>query len=384
MKYKMLVIISLMILSTLYFGSDQKMESTKIGEVVENVKKTVELLRKEMKIDPRETVFVLNVKEESGKVVLEGKISDINVKEKILNEIQTRFLNVEIKVEQLPSKKLGEKICAVVAVPVLNLGEAPWKDQGKHVVTQARMGELLKLFDEKEGWYLVQMEDNYLGWVYGERIWICDEKELNKFLSNKFALITAKMTPAFASLDGVVAFDKQLVQGTLLPILEHDERWSKLLVPGGREIYVKSQDIKVFPTRDAAFSEKRDAQYIIEIAKQYLGLPYLWGGTTAYGFDCSGFTQFCFKMAGYFLRRDADMQFEQGIPIMDRKELKPGDLVFFQTYKPGPSHVGIYIGDMKYIHSGSNGVAINSFDPSAPDYSQSLDLRYIGARRILP
>jgi cell wall-associated NlpC family hydrolase len=88
-------------------------------------------------------------------------------------------------------------------------------------------------------------------------------------------------------------------------------------------------------------------------------------------------------MAGYFLRRDADMQYEQGEPVLDRKDLKMGDLVFFQTYKAGPSHVGIYIGNMKYIHSGSKGVAINSFDPKDPDYSADLDRKYIGARRII-
>ncbi len=383
MKFKTLILL-MMVLSMLCYGSDQKMEGSRTANTVEEIKKSIELIKKEMNLDRREIVFEVTVREEDGKVVLEGKISSVDVRERFLTVVESKFPNVEVKVEQLPSKNLAGRIYAVVAVPVLNLGEAPWKDQGKYVVTQARMGELLKLFEEKDGWYLVQMEDNYLGWVYGERIWICDEKELRRYLSNEFAVIMAKMTPALVSPNGSQTFDKQLVQGTILPILSQQEGWSKLLIPGGKEVYVKSQDVRVFPSRDAVFSERKDAQCIIEIAKQYLGLPYLWGGTTSYGFDCSGFTQFCFKMAGHFLRRDADMQFEQGVPVVDRRELKPGDLVFFQTYKPGPSHVGIYIGDMKYIHSGSNGVAINSFDPSACDYSKSLDLKYIGARRILP
>ncbi len=360
------------------------MESSSTNSITEEFKRVVESMKKEMKLDPREIVFDVSLKEDSEKLVLEGKISDKNVMEKFLSLVESKIPSAEVRIELLPSMSFGTKIYGIVAVPVLNLGEAPWRDVGKYVVTQARMGEILRLLETKDGWYLVQMEDRYLGWVDGKKIWICDEKQLKQYVSNEFALVVAKMTPALVSPDGDAAFDKNLVQGTVLPVLDRQDDWSKLLIPGGLEVYVKSKDLRFFPSREDVFSEKRDAQYIIEIAKQYLGLPYLWGGTTAYGFDCSGFTQFCFKMAGYFLRRDADMQFEQGIAVTERKYLKPGDLVFFQTYKPGPSHIGIYIGNMKYIHSGNSGVAINSFDPSAPDYSQTLDLKYIGARRILP
>ena len=109
----------------------------------------------------------------------------------------------------------------------------------------------------------------------------------------------------------------------------------------------------------------------------YLGVPYVFGGTSPYGFDCSGYVQYVFANAGVSLPRTADVQFEVGTPV-STAELVPGDLVFFSTYTYGASHVGIYVGDGNFIHaSSSQGVTISSL--SQAYYSS----RYIGARRIL-
>ena len=116
---------------------------------------------------------------------------------------------------------------------------------------------------------------------------------------------------------------------------------------------------------------------IISNAMQYIGVPYVFGGTSPYGFDCSGYVQFIFAQAGISLPRTADAQYEVGIPI-STSELMPGDAVFFTTYTYGASHVGIYLGDGNFIHaSSSRGVMISGLGQS---YYSS---RYIGARRIL-
>jgi cell wall-associated NlpC family hydrolase len=120
------------------------------------------------------------------------------------------------------------------------------------------------------------------------------------------------------------------------------------------------------------------ATAIIATAKKYIGVPYVWGGSTPSGFDCSGLVQYVFKQHGITLNRTTKTQYQQGT-FVKKSNLQPGDLVFFQnTYTAGISHVGIYIGSGEFIHaSSSQGVTISSLSNS---YWSS---HYYGARRVL-
>ncbi len=116
---------------------------------------------------------------------------------------------------------------------------------------------------------------------------------------------------------------------------------------------------------------------VLRAAYSVMGTPYVFGGTSPYGFDCSGFTQYAFARAGISLARAADGQY-YGSRRISMGELRPGDLVFFSTYAAGASHVGIYIGNGQMIHSGSStGVAI------ANVFTGYWGARYIGAGRVL-
>lgn len=116
---------------------------------------------------------------------------------------------------------------------------------------------------------------------------------------------------------------------------------------------------------------------IIEIGKKYIGVPYVFGGTTPSGFDCSGFLQYVFHQVGYDIPRLADEQYYLGYSARV-SELDVGDLVFFSTYTEGVSHCGIYTGDRNFLHvSSSRGVRIDSLDS---DYWSS---RFYGARKII-
>ena len=137
--------------------------------------------------------------------------------------------------------------------------------------------------------------------------------------------------------------------------------------------YYEEEDDYEEPSYDAS-----SGSAIVDVAMQYLGVPYVWGGTTPSGFDCSGFVQYVFRQCGYSISRTATPQYSDGTPI-SYSELQPGDLVFFErTYNDtGITHVGIYIGGGEFIHAGGSAVKITSLSES---YYSS---RYYGACRIV-
>jgi cell wall-associated NlpC family hydrolase len=116
---------------------------------------------------------------------------------------------------------------------------------------------------------------------------------------------------------------------------------------------------------------------LTKTALRYLGVPYVWGGESRSGVDCSGFGPAVFRRNGLDLPRTADAQFGVGRRVLESR-LQPGDLVFFQTYAEGASHVGIYLGDGHFVHASvSNGVRVDSL---SENYYSS---RYLGARRAV-
>lgn len=118
------------------------------------------------------------------------------------------------------------------------------------------------------------------------------------------------------------------------------------------------------------------AMSLTRSAMRFIGVPYAFGGTGVYGFDCSGYVQHVFAMLGIHLPRTADAQYYAGHTT--RGKMIPGDLVFFQTYEPGPSHVGIYLGDGKFVHaSSSHGVMVSRLSDSY------WSARYLGAKRYV-
>lgn len=128
---------------------------------------------------------------------------------------------------------------------------------------------------------------------------------------------------------------------------------------------------------DSTVQVSGGVQQILNYAAQFLGTPYVWGGTKASpGFDCSGYTQSVYRHFEITLSRTSEQQFLNGISV-SRSDLSPGDLVFFSTYSSGASHVGIYVGKNTMIHSSSGGV---TYDDMTNSYYSK---RYLGARRVI-
>jgi len=157
---------------------------------------------------------------------------------------------------------------------------------------------------------------------------------------------------------------------TEIPYENRDSKNTPLFFRGGKSTGVT-------PSASALNRPKPTASAIIATAKKYIGVPYVWGGSTPSGFDCSGFVQYVFGAHGISLPRTSKEQYGVGTKV-SKANLKPGDLVFFNTEGSGVSHLGIYIGSNQFIHaSTSKGVIITSLSNTywAP--------KYYGAKRIL-
>jgi hypothetical protein len=150
------------------------------------------------------------------------------------------------------------------------------------------------------------------------------------------------------------------------------EPWLEVTLPDGS---------RAWAPRTALLMGSRnplDSEGVLGIARRFLGTPYRWGGMTPNGVDCSGYVQEVFELAGYALPRLADDQYNATVPV-ETADAKAGDLVFFSTYLPGPSHVGIYLGEGRFLHaSSSRGVIEARLD------EEYFATRYLGLRRIKP
>jgi cell wall-associated NlpC family hydrolase len=136
---------------------------------------------------------------------------------------------------------------------------------------------------------------------------------------------------------------------------------------------IMDRDMPVVSRGDSSSTVRR----VIQAALRYQGVPYVFGGTTPNGFDCSGFTRYVFAQAGVYLPRAADEQYESGQAV-SYSHLQPGDTVFFTTYEAGASHSGIYVGDGQFISAtSSRGVTIDRLD------NGYWGARFLGARRVL-
>ncbi|MGE6719846.1 NlpC/P60 family protein [Peribacillus frigoritolerans] len=137
----------------------------------------------------------------------------------------------------------------------------------------------------------------------------------------------------------------------------------------------KALGVKKQTSKPANVGSTNKSTALVKEAKKYMNVPYVWGGSTPKGFDCSGYLKYVFeKSTDITLPRTVSEIYKKGTKV---SKPQVGDLVFFETYKPGASHAGIYIGDNQFIHSSSSGVGISSMDNSY------WEKRYLGAKRML-
>lgn len=334
--------------------------------------------------DTRLTVFDVKVEPREGTLEVTGEVDQPGAKEAVLGALrEAGVTHVVDKLAVLPDPTLGPRVYGFVTVSVATMKTKP--SHSSELGNQLVMGMPVKVLKRENGWYFAQsLDDRYLGWMEPDHLALMTREDAQAFAASRRLVVTALFAVVrdqSADEAGAVA---DAVMGNVLQVKGQSNGWFSVQLPDGRTGYLPAAAGAEYDAWKA--SRHVTPENIEKTARLFLGVPYLWGGTSPKGFDCSGFTKTVFRSNGVVLQRDADQQSAQGEAVAidnDLAALRKGDLLFFGP-RPGVTritHVGIYLGDKRFIHCAGL-VKINSFDPASPAYSESLLKRLVSARRV--
>ncbi|WP_066405694.1 C40 family peptidase [Flavisolibacter tropicus] len=302
-----------------------------------------------------------------------------------LDRLNKQFID---SVEVLPAASLQNKHFAAVTISVANLRTQP--RHPAELATQALFGTPLKVWKKEKGWYLVQTPDQYIAWVDGSAIALLDSAQYQQWKQQPKLVYTEPYGFAYTTPAAGSATVSDLVFGSLLDVTGERDGFYEVRFPDQRVAFVPKAN--ALPYTQWTASRQPTSASLVETAKRLMGLPYLWGGTSVKGVDCSGFTKTVYLMNGLVLARDASQQVHMGEEVDTKsgwQNLQPGDLLFFGARaKDGQPervvHVGMWIGgNAEFIHSAGM-VHISSFNPQATNYDEGEHKRFLRARRIAP
>jgi len=229
------------------------------------------------------------------------------------------------------------------------------------IVTQALLWEELLVCEKKDDWYKVKQNDGYVGWIhsfYTIDSTVYDNNKLLKdknnwfWIKDRFLVVTLKNNS-----DLYISF------GSLIPCIQ-DEKKFFILLPTNEKINIDTNSLIPYYNRNKI-------ENILSYAKSLIGVPYLWGGKSSFGYDCSGLIQILCKMSGYTFLRDCNMQIKSNLLVeINKEDIKVGDLIYFKD-EGKISHVGILLANNKFLHS-SGYVKINSINSNDDDFNSKL------------
>lgn len=352
---------------------------------VEQIRQIIDRVTVKHAPDKRTAIFIVDAQQEADGVVLKGETNLPAAKEELLLALNNQ--KVVDGIEVLPSKDLNGYTKGVVTLSVANIRSKPFHPA--ELVTQSLLGTPLEVLKSTgDNWYLVQTPDGYIGWLDDGGVHVFTEKEMNNWSKADKMIYTDVYGFVMASEEAKSGTISDITAGAILKLSGTTKKSFKVEFPDGRTGFVHRKSGS--PLKKWLKGLKADPNEIIKTAKKFLGVPYLWGGTSPKGLDCSGFTKTVYFLNGILLARDASQQELYGEKVDVSKgydNLKRGDLLFFGP-KPDPgkpqriTHVGIYIGNQEFIHAAGM-VRINSFDPRSPVFSEYRTGMLVSAKRIL-
>ncbi len=344
--------------------------------------KVVENVKKSQAPDTRVEMFNIKLEKRGDQLIVSGELINPEIKRILLDSLHAtaKYYDLLDSIKVLPDAKLGANMYGITYVSVANMRRQP--KHSAELINQVILGTTVKLFKKKAGYYFAQNCDQYLGWLSSASMVEVDSLTAQHWDDSQHVICTANYGLVYSQPNTGSDIVVDLVPGAKLGKIIPVGNWIKVKAPDGRTGFVKN-NLVVDEKKFNQIVTKRKS--LVETAKGFAGIPYLWGGTSAKGFDCSGFVQTVYRMNNYFLPRDANQMAAIGEAVDTTghfEKLSLGDLLFFGSSANHITHVAFYLGKRKYIHA-DGWVHINSFDPRDPLYNHYRHSTFRIAKKIL-
>ena len=337
--------------------------------------------------DRRDHVYDVNFEQLKGSrsYVMKGSTTEPGVAPALIAAAASQGIELTDSLIVLPDPALEGSIYGVTCLSVANLRYEP--RYSSESATQTLMGMPLRILDKKGSWTRVRTPEGYIAWVTSPSLQEMDEATYQQWMKAP-KLIVNKHYTLFREqpLPGAPVVSDG-VWGNIVELQGQTPLFYKVRLPDGKQAYLSRFDAE--PFLEWAQAGNPLPEDIIATAMQFVGFPYLWAGTSVKAMDCSGLVKTAFYLNGIVLLRDASQQARMGEPVditQGWQNLTMGDLIFFgrkasENRKESVTHVGIYIGDSRFIHSAGR-VRVNSLDPGSDIFYEGSD-RLLRAVRIL-